>query len=125
MLEQYFLKPGTVAQIRSSWLGEPIERYVTWLSSQGYSPDYIRSRVPILRQFAQFTWSQGVRTFAALPEQVEPFVAHRMAGREAGRSAERIRRLRDAPGVLSSTLLPCWSRRLSNEVGHESHAIRF
>ena len=96
MLEQYFLKPDTVAQIRSSWLGEPIERYVKWLASQGYPPDYIRSRVPILRQFAQFTWSRGVRTFAELPEQVEPFVAHRMAGREAGRSAERIRRLRDA-----------------------------
>ena len=96
MLEQYFLKPGTVAQIRSSWLGEPIERYVEWLSSRGYSPGYIRSRVPILRQFAQFTRSRGVRTFAELPEQVEPFVAHRMAGREAGRSAERIRRLRDA-----------------------------
>ena len=96
MLEQYFLKPDTVAQIRSSWLGEPIERYVKWLASQGYPPDYIRSRVPILRQFAQFTWSRGVRTFSELPEQVEPFVAHRMAGREAGRSAERIRRLRDA-----------------------------
>ena len=96
MLEQYFLKPDTVAQIRSSWLGEPIERYVKRLASQGYPPDYIRSRVPILRQFAQFTWSRGVRTFAELPEQVEPFVAHRMAGREAGRSAERIRRLRDA-----------------------------
>ena len=95
MLEQYFLKPGTVAQVRSSWLGEPIERYVEWLSSRGYSPGYIRSRVPILRQFAQFTRSRGVRTFAELPEQVEPFVAHRMAGREAGRSAERIRRLRD------------------------------
>ena len=96
MLEQYFLKPDTVAQIRSSWPGEPIERYVKWLASQGYPPDYIRSRVPILRQFAQFTWSRGVRTFSELPEQVEPFVAHRMAGREAGRSAERIRRLRDA-----------------------------
>ena len=96
MLEQYFLKPDTVAQSRSSWLGEPIKRYVKWLSSQGYPPGYIRSRVPILRQLAQFTWSRGVTTFADLPEQVEPFVAHRMAGREAGRSAERIRRLRDA-----------------------------
>ena len=72
MLEQYFLKPCTVAQIRSSWLGEPIERYVEWLSSRRYSPGHIRSRVPILRQFAQFTRSRGVRTFAELPEQVEP-----------------------------------------------------
>ena len=61
MLEQYFLKPETVDQIRSSWLAEPIERYVTSLSSQGYPPSYIRPRVPILRQFAQFAWTAGPR----------------------------------------------------------------
>ena len=94
MLEQYFLKPETVDQIRSSWLAEPIERYVTSLSSQGYPPSYIRPRVPILRQFAQFAWSRGARTFEELPEHVEPFVAHRTAGREAGRSAARARRRR-------------------------------
>ena len=32
MLEQYFSKPDTVDRIRDCWLGEPIERYVTWLS---------------------------------------------------------------------------------------------
>ena len=37
MLEQYFLKPGTIAQIRSSWLGEPIERYVEWLSERTHA----------------------------------------------------------------------------------------
>ena len=94
MLEQYVLKPETVDQIRSSWLAEPIERYVTSLSSQGYPPSYIRPRVPILRQFAQFAWSRGARTFEELPEHVEPFVAHRTAGREAGRSADRARRRR-------------------------------
>ena len=94
MLEQYFLKPETVDQIRSSWLAEPIERYVKSLSSQGYPPSYIRPRVPILRQFAQFAWSRGARTFEELPEHVEPFVAHRTAGREAGRSAARARRRR-------------------------------
>ena len=43
MLEQYFFKPETVDQIRSSWLGEPIERYVIWLSSQDYAPNHSRS----------------------------------------------------------------------------------
>ena len=94
MLEHYFLKPETVDQIRSSWLAEPIERYVTSLSSQGYPPSYIRPRVPILRQFAQFAWSRGARTFEELPEHVKPFVAHRTEGREAGRSADRARRRR-------------------------------
>jgi hypothetical protein len=31
MLEHYFVKPDTIDEIRNGWLGEPIERYVTWL----------------------------------------------------------------------------------------------
>ena len=96
MLEQYFLKPDTVDQIRGSWLGEPIERYVIWLSSQNYAPAYIRSRVPILKRFARFVWSRGGRTFEDLPEHIEPFVSHWVAPRETGRNAERIRDMSNA-----------------------------
>ena len=96
MLEQYFLKPDTVDQIRGSWLGEPIERYVIWLSSQNYAPACIRSRVPILRRFARFVWSRGGRTFEELPEHIEPFVSHWVAPRETGRNAERIRDMSNA-----------------------------
>ena len=53
MLEQYFRNPDSVEQTRGSWLGEPIERYLTSLSSQGYPPSYILSRVPILRQLSR------------------------------------------------------------------------
>ena len=35
MLEHYFTKPETVDRIRESWVGEPIEQYVIWLSGQG------------------------------------------------------------------------------------------
>ena len=52
MLEHYFLKPDTVDRIRSCWLGEPIESYVTRLTENGYAASNIRSRAPILRQFA-------------------------------------------------------------------------
>ena len=96
MLEQYFLKPDTVDQVRDSWLGEPIERYVIWLSSQNYAPAYVRSRVPILKRFARFVWSQGGRTFEELPEYIEPFVSHWVAPRETGRNAERIRDMSNA-----------------------------
>ena len=96
MLEQYFFKPETVDQIRRSWLGEPIERYVIWLSSQDYAPNHIRSRVPILKRFAQFVWNRGGRTFEELPEHVEPFVSDWIAPREASRSAERIRDMSNA-----------------------------
>ena len=96
MLEQYFLKPDTVDQIRGSWLGEPIERYVIWLSSQNYAPACIRSRVPILNRFARFVWSQGGRSFEDLPEYIEPFVSHWVVPRETGRNAERIRDMSNA-----------------------------
>jgi hypothetical protein len=37
MLERYFVRPSTVDRIRATWLGESIERYVTWLAEQDYS----------------------------------------------------------------------------------------
>ena len=115
MLEQYFFKPETVDQIRSSWLGEPIERYVVWLSSQDYAPNHIRSRVPILKRFAQFVWSRGGRTFEELPEHVEPFVSDWIAPREASRSAERIRDMSNALRApveqLVSLLVPSFAGR--------------
>ncbi len=91
MLERYFLKPQTIDDIRSSWLGDPIESYVTWLTEQGYAPRNVFRRVPILRRFAQFSWSHGARSIKELPEFVEPFVSHRIAERDNGRSLERTR----------------------------------
>ena len=32
MLERYYVRPKTVDQIRSSWIGGAIEKYVEWLS---------------------------------------------------------------------------------------------
>lgn len=37
MLEHYFTKPETADRIRQSWFGESIEKYVIWLSDQGYA----------------------------------------------------------------------------------------
>ena len=48
MLEHYFLKPDTVDRIRQSWIGEPIERYVTWLHEHHYSARNVYRRVPLL-----------------------------------------------------------------------------
>lgn len=53
MLERYFLRPTTVDRIRDSWLGEPIERYVTWLSERGYAARNVFCRVPILLHFGE------------------------------------------------------------------------
>ena len=35
MLEHYFAKPDTIDTIRASWVGEPIEQYVSWLAGHG------------------------------------------------------------------------------------------
>ena len=37
MLNRYFIRPTTVDRIRSSWIGEAIERYVGWLAEQHYA----------------------------------------------------------------------------------------
>ena len=59
MLEHYFSKIETIDNIRGSWLGEPIERYVTWLAKHGYSSRTVWRRVPILKQFGEFAQCRG------------------------------------------------------------------
>jgi hypothetical protein len=75
MLEHFFLKPGTVDSIRASWIGDPIERYVQWLSENGYAARNVYRRVPTLRKFGEFTQQQGAKSFTDLPAFVEPFVS--------------------------------------------------
>jgi site-specific recombinase XerD len=115
MLEHYFLKPDTVDRIRSCWLGEPIERYVTRLTENGYAASNIHSRVPILRQFAEFTRRRGARTWVDLPEHIEPFVAQWLAERNHGRSAVRRRQfaneVRGPVEQLVSQLVPSFVAR--------------
>ena len=52
MIEHYFIKQQTLDRIRACWLGEPIERYVTWLNEQQYAARNVHHRVPILMRFA-------------------------------------------------------------------------
>lgn len=75
MLERYFLKPDTVDRIRTSWIGEPIERYVQWLADHGYADRNVYRRVPVLRQFGDFSQKNGAKSFDDLSAWVEPFVS--------------------------------------------------
>lgn len=100
MLERYFIKPETLDRIRGSWLGEPIESYVTWLTEQGYSARNVYRRVPMLMHFAEFTRNHGASTWEELPDLIDGFVEHwvrtrrrRGPGKEARRyvaSAARV-----------------------------------
>src|ERR1700716_483592 len=58
MLEDYFVKPGTVDRIRASWIAAEIERYVAWMAEHGYQARNVNSRVPVLVAFGDFAREQ-------------------------------------------------------------------
>lgn len=103
MLESYFVRPGTVDRIRSSWIGPEIERYVVWLAESGYTWRSVSRRVPLLVCFGEFARARGAETVADLPGHVEAFVAERMAGRPAARRDGR-RVAREVRGPLEQML---------------------
>jgi site-specific recombinase XerD len=76
MLEHYFIRPTTVDRIRNAWLGEPIERYVTWLHENNYAARNIYFRVPLLVQFGVFAQTHGAKSWEHLPDHVDGFVAN-------------------------------------------------
>jgi len=76
MFERYFSLPRTVDRIRASWLAEPIERYVAWLTDHGYAARTIWRRVPLLVHFGDFTRQQGATALIDLPHHVEDFIEH-------------------------------------------------
>jgi integrase/recombinase XerD len=79
MLEEYFVKPGTVDRIRASWIGPQIEQYVTWLASQGYGARCVWRRVPQLAAFGEFARLNGARSLTDLPGHVDAFVDKRFS----------------------------------------------
>ena len=74
MLERYYVKPETIDRIRASWLGGPIEQYVTWLAEQGYADRSVYRRVPMLMHFAEYSAARGANAREELPDHVEGFV---------------------------------------------------
>src|SRR5690348_14284932 len=74
MLEQYFLKPETCDRIRASWLGDPIQRYVTWLHEHGYAARSVFHRVPVLMHFAAYAQGRGAKGLGDLPDHIGSFV---------------------------------------------------
>jgi integrase/recombinase XerD len=104
MLESYFVKPGTVDRVRCSWIAPEIERYVGWLAERGYAARCVRSRVPLLVAFGEFAWARGARSVEELPEQVEVFVADRVAERFSPRRAAGREVAREVRGPVEQML---------------------
>jgi integrase/recombinase XerD len=92
MIERYFIQPKTVDRYRSSWIGEPIEKYVEWLTSEGYAARNVFSRVPILWHFGEFARTHGATTWQELPGYLDAFVEHWVRERGGNRRTESARR---------------------------------
>jgi integrase/recombinase XerD len=81
MLERYFLQPKTVDRIRSSWLAEPIEQYVRWLTERNYTASSVTRRVEVLMRLGEFARQRGVGHVRDLAGHVEAFLRHRIRRR--------------------------------------------
>ena len=73
MLERYFQKPQTIERVRACWICELIERYVVWLTENGYAISVVLRRVPILMRFGRFAQAYGAKNFNDLPQHVRAF----------------------------------------------------
>jgi site-specific recombinase XerD len=92
MLERYYVKPTTVDRIRSSWLSEPIDRYVGWLADKKYSVSSISRRIPLLVAFGEFARAHGADSVEALSRHIDAFIDSRMAERSYRRKAANLRK---------------------------------
>ncbi len=104
MLESYFVKPSTADRVRCSWIAPEVERYVGWLAERGYAAKCVRARVPLLVAFGEFARAGGARSVEELPEQVEAFVAWRVAERFDPRRAADCVVAREVRGPLEQML---------------------
>jgi len=74
VLDRYFIRPTTVDRIRSSWIGDAIDRYVNWLAENNYAPRSVFIRVPLLIRFGESAQRAGAKTLAELPAHIEAFI---------------------------------------------------
>jgi integrase/recombinase XerD len=85
MLERFFVRPNTIDRIRSSWIGDAIVQYVTWLAERNFSSRTVCRRVPILVRFGDFAKERGARKWGQLPQHIEDFVTVWLAERSRSR----------------------------------------
>lgn len=89
MLEEYFVKPETIDAIRASWIAAEVEAYVGWLAGRGYQDRSVWRRVPVVVAFGEFARDRGACSLAGLPDQVDAFVAARVAAHDTRTGSDR------------------------------------
>lgn len=93
MLENYYVRPSTVDQIRDSWIAPAIEQYVGWMAEHHYKERSVLHRVPILVRFGEHAKSRGAHDLAQLPDHVESFVQAWIRERARGEGSTRARKV--------------------------------
>jgi site-specific recombinase XerD len=91
MLERFFTRPDTTDRVRSSWIGEAVVRYVTWLAERNFSARTVCRRVPLLMHFGEFARLRGAQHWQDLPRYLEDFVAAWLAAHSGPRHTSRAR----------------------------------
>lgn len=74
MLQKYFRSWKRIDEIKASWLGPQIERYVEHLASIRTSELCVRSHVNRLLHFGEFARERGAKRLEDLPPLALPFV---------------------------------------------------
>jgi site-specific recombinase XerD len=92
MLDIYYSKPQTIDRIRAHWLGEPVERYVTWIHNRGYAARNVFRRVPILLRFGTYAKAHGAQAWSDLPSHIPRFVNEWVCQRGKNCRTERARK---------------------------------
>jgi site-specific recombinase XerD len=118
MLEQYFLRPTTVDQIRSNWLAPQIEQYVEWMHAQKYARQNITRRIALLCHFADFARTNGVTDLASANSLVEKFGDHWMADNRCWNLETRPKLRRDMCSIIRQMLRLIVDGRVTRERGH-------
>jgi hypothetical protein len=91
MLERCFVRPETLGQIHSSWMGQAIEQYAAWLRVRGYRQGTLATRVSLLGRFGKFAQTHGAQRYEDLPAHVEPFLAFWLQCRHPRRASAPLR----------------------------------
>lgn len=114
MLERYYVRPDTCDRVRSSWIGGPIERYVEWLTENGYSSRTVLRRIPLLMEFGEFTRQHGATKLEELPGHIEGFTLHWVKKHGRGRKTDKARKRVEEEArnpveqMLGLMVIPCF-----------------
>lgn len=93
MLDHYYRFPKTVDRIRESWLADPIEQYVGWMSARCFTHSSVTSRVSVIVRFGEFTKRRGAKGLEELPGYINGFTRREVRNRARPCSSQKTKQV--------------------------------